>query len=97
MSGETLALPPHPGRLHMLALERAYDGPIPAEARAGAELADGRAHDEWVRATRAALVRHALREAHAALKAEGDDAWLKRAAAAGVVGAVLGHPEMQGA
>lgn len=95
MSGLAVKLPPHPGAAHMNALELAYDGPIPASARYEAALADGRAHDEWVKATQLALVRHALVEAYDALKADGDDAYLRRAAAAGIVKAVLSQPDFQ--
>lgn len=90
-----LEMPPHPGRPNMTALELAYDGPIPPEARIGAELADGRLHDEWVKKSRSVLLRYALREAHEALKDTGENAFVRRAAAAGIVGAVLSQPELQ--
>lgn len=90
-----LEMPQHPGRPNMTALELAYDGQIPFGAKVGADLADGRLHDEWVRKSRSVLVRYALRSSYAALKNTGQDAFMQRAAAAGIVAAVLSQPEMQ--
>jgi hypothetical protein len=90
-----LAMPRHPGRPNRHALELAYDGAIPLEAQIGADIADGRLHDEWVKRSRRVLVLYALRQAHDALKDSSDGAYIRRAAAAGVVSAVLSQPEMQ--
>jgi hypothetical protein len=88
-------LPPHPGFAHTRALELAYDGAIPPEAMEGARQADWRAHDAWTKQTKAALIRHALQEAYDALKDTSDNAFMRRAAAAGIVSAVLSRPEFQ--
>lgn len=90
-----LVMPPHPGRPNMRTLELAYDGPIPLDAKLGAEIADLRLHDEWVKKSFAILVRYALVQAQEALKDTSEDALIRRAAAAGIVAAVLSQPEMQ--
>lgn len=47
MAALELGVPPHPGNRHRLALEAAYDGPIPPEAMEGARLADEREAADW--------------------------------------------------
>lgn len=88
-------LPPHPGWQNMEALELLYDGPIPDHEIQRAKAADRAAQDAWVRNAGTALIRFALNQAYSALKDNGPQAAITRAAAAGAVKAALSHPDLR--